>query len=133
MSKHYISVKNGSLDDDIVTITAISIETGKEVPINEVDSAFVDYSFVEFRLNQLVGKLLTQCDAIFNDSVQRKAVKDIIRNLIAIEFSEYSDVMKRKVMKDSLKEFDDMSDEEFEQFTKKYPPVDISEVIAPGK
>lgn len=105
--------------------------SGKEVPVAKVGKASADYSLITYRLNYLVGRLLTQMDASLADPVQRKALKDVIRGLIADEFGFYAETLERKTIEDSLADIEKMDEKEFLEWCKENPPVGISDVIAP--
>lgn len=105
---------------------------GKEVAVDKVPKATADYSLIEFRLNQLVGRILTQADASFSDPVQRKAFKDEIRQKFAEEFGFFTEHLNRAFLKRELAFIENMSDEEFDQWCKDNPPVGIEEVVGKG-
>lgn len=132
MIQHYIYA-NDDKTLGFVEIGASTIDTEKQVQLEEVKEAFANYSLVEYRLNHLAGKILTQCDATFQDPTQRKAFKDIMRGLIADEFGFYADHLIPELVKKSTEHVEGMSDKAFKKWAKENPPVDISEVIAPGK
>lgn len=131
--KHYYIHANIDKENDVVEVSALTISGDKQVPLAKVKEALADYAFIEYRLNHLAGKLLTQCDASFNDPVQRKAVKDLVRTFIADEFGFFADHMQKGLIEHSLKDIEKMSDAEFLQWQKDNPPVGIDQVIAPGK
>lgn len=119
---------------DLVEIAASTLDGTQPVKLEDVEEGLAAYSLIEWRLNLLAGRILTQCDATFNDPVQRKAFKDEIRSKFADEFGFFSEHMLRGVMKRELDRIDNMSDEELEKHMEEGGgPVDLSEVIAPGK
>lgn len=128
--QHYIYANK--LENGNVTIGASTFD-GKEANMSDVKEATAAYSLVEWRINHLTGRILTLVDASMTDRDQKKAFKDIVRNYVAEEFSFFADTLLPQSMKDALAPFEDMSDEEFAEWEKNNPPVDIEEVIAPGK
>lgn len=132
MIQHYIYA-NIDKSQDIIEIGASTIDGEKQVPLAEVKEALAAYSLIEYRLNHLAGKILTQCDATFADPIQRKAFKDIVRQLVADEFGFFANHLQKGLIESSLKDIENMSETEFATWQKENPPVDISEVVAPGK
>lgn len=130
---NYYVYANVDKEADLVEVGASTLDGKKEVHLDKVNEAFATYSLIEWRLNHLVGRILTQCDATFSDPVQRKAVKDVIRQFFADEFGFFGDHLQRGLIENSLKGVEEMSDEEFKEWVKENPPVGIDEVIAPGK
>lgn len=124
---------NVEKDSDYVEIGASTLDGKKPVKIEDVRNGLAAYSLIEWRLNNLAGRILTQCDAAFSDPVQRKAFKDEIRQKIAEEFGFFSDHLQKEVVESTLAPIEKMSTTEFKEFLKKNPSVEISEVIAPGK
>lgn len=108
--------------------------SGKEVPLKKVGKATADYSLISHRMNTFAGRILTQMDASLSDSVQRKAVKDIIRQMFAEEFSFYGDLLERHLIEDSLKGIEEMSDSEFAEWSREnLTETNLEDTIAPGK
>lgn len=130
---NYYIYANTDGASDLVKIGASTIDGKHQVPLNKVKEAFATYSLIEYRLNHLAGKVLTQCDATFSDPVQRKAVKDVIRQFFADEFGFFGNHLQRGLIEDTLENVEKMTDAEFKKFVVENPPVDISEVIAPDK
>lgn len=130
MIQHYIYANR---EGEYVAVGASTLDGKKQVPLAEVKEAFAAHSLIDWRLNMLVGKILTQCDATFSDPIQRKAFKDQIRDKFATEFGFFADHLMKGTIEETLKPYEEMSDEEFAEWTKENPPVDIDQVIAPGK
>jgi len=127
--KYYIYANK--LENGNVEIGASNIAETVRVPLEEVDEALANYSLIEFGMNKLAGKILTLVDATMSEPRQNKAFKDVIRNYFAEEFSFFSELMMKGSIRESLKEVEEMNDEEFAEWEKKNPPVDISEIICP--
>ena len=129
--QHIIIAKE---DKELGLIAIIAIdEQGNEVDMKTVKEAVADYSLIEWRLNYIAGKLLTQADATFSDPIQRKAQKDLIRNLIADEFGYFSNLLSKGLIDQSLEQFNDMTEEEWKEWNRAHPQVSIDEVVLPGK
>lgn len=124
---------NVDKNSDFVEIGASTLDGKKSMLMTEVTEGLAAYSLVEWRLNMLAGRILTQCDAAFSDPVQRKAFKDEIRSKFSEEFGFYSEHLLRSIMSDFEKKMNKMSDKDLKKHLKKGGMVDIADVIAPGK
>ena len=109
--KYYIYANK--LENGNVEICASNIAETVRVPLEEVDEALANYSLIEFGVNKLAGKILTLVDATMSEPRQNKAFKDVIRNYFAEEFSFFSELMMKGTIRESLKEVEEMNDEEF--------------------
>lgn len=118
---------------DHVEIGASSLDGKKKIKLEDVKEALANYSLIDFQLNQLVGKILTQCDATFTDPIQRKAFKDGIREKFANSFCFFSELMLNEKITETLKQAEEMTDEEFREHLKEHPPVELDQVIGKGK
>jgi hypothetical protein len=58
------------------------MKKSKNAPIIPINGYDVEYKFFSFGISQLEGKMLTLIEASIQDTEQRKALKDIVRQTI---------------------------------------------------
>lgn len=130
--QHYNIIHIKSLDNGNQVQYTTDAE-GVETDGTQTKVAGAAYSLVESRISHLSGRIFTLIDASIADKDQKKAIKDIIRGFIAEEFSFFADILTPQLMKDSLAQFDEMSEEEFEKWAEENPGIDIDQVILKDK
>ena len=69
-------------------------------------SCVADYSFVQSRMNLLLGQVLTLVDASITNS-QNKAMKDIIKGIFVEEYCQLTEMMHDEAWLKKVTTFDD--------------------------
>lgn len=74
----------------------VNVETDKDDHDWENGSKLASYAFIQQRMSNIMGIVLTIMDASMPEGKQLKAIKDLIRNEFAGEYAELYELMTDK-------------------------------------
>lgn len=78
----------------------------------------VDYAFVQTKMNNLLGRVLTIIDASIHGEKSNKAVKDLIKGEFISDYAELSELLHDRAEMQETCTFDESDPEDVERLKK---------------